>query len=249
MNRATAAAALLLLGTAALAADASTVLHRLPWRASLPGRHLAGTACWLVPGDGAWRLEIAQRSGATGDDAWSALLSRRGEGWCVLAGLDGTVYLAGWGQPLRPLSAPAASRLRLLVRLATGERTAELCRPGDPVPVAVPRFPRAWLRHQPSSGPQPAWLVRWPRSVTAGNGAEPGSRSLRDRLVGRGRGRGGAGETWRLVPLPAGGWRLTSSRLPGQLLLGTDRPVEVVYDADLIYLPDLPLADLLRELP
>lgn len=214
-----------------------------PWRFASPLADAQGTAVWVRCPDGSWRLDVALgEPGEEGTGTAEAALGRLGEGWTAVSPGDGTLVVQAWDGPLRELEPAQADRLRALLSLAESA--------GDPARAQV--APAVWRDRRGRSGPAPRtpWDVRasadairdliWPAPD------DDGSPLARD-LASRGRGRGGAGESWRCDAAADGGIRLHGLRWGATLEAGPSRrairrgdPLEVV-------LPLWPLGEVLAE--
>ncbi len=216
--------------------DGSVVgrLRSVAWEFGVWGRTYVGTACWLDGEDGRWRLEVA-----TGEGVGTARLldQSAADGWTVLAVDAGQAYLQPWRDKLETLGPERAARVLAILRLAAGGTDlAALDGLGvdvSPGPAArPPRLPWGESRNGSSTTLRLEW--------------RPGDCSdLRTILETRGRGRGGAGETWRVDDGPDGEVRIASSRRAGRLFLRPlpSRPVR--YQPDEVFVPIWTLGEVL----
>lgn len=172
--------------------------------------------------------------------AWDRLLARAGEGWTAVLGSQGAV-IGRWGEAF---TAPEpALTLRLQVLLALLEAGPDGSLAGLPVAVEAGREPPgrrgAGLGWRRAGDPSPApWRLCLPE---AGR--------LRERAQTRGRGRGGAGEVWRMAWTDAGEQprclHLRSSRTPGALTVWPTDVLGVTFAPEEAFVPFWGLAEVL----
>jgi len=208
------------------------------WRLQTPWHEAAGWAIILLTDDGCWRLDCA-----LSDPGWQAdrgdVERRQGDGWTLVGDAAGGLAQP-WRSPWRRIDRDTSLAVATLVDWWLAGDTAP---PLDPTSRRW-RLPR---EHQPLGVelPDPA-TVPFYRTGAGSRGGGSGEETvgeLRNRLITRGRGRGGAG--LRLLARRAdGALVLRSTRWPGSLRCEPVRtellrvPVEV-------FLPLWPLADVL----
>jgi hypothetical protein len=208
------------------------------WHLQTPWYEAAGWAIILLTDDGCWRLDCA-----LSDPGWQAdrgdVERRQGDGWTLVGDVAGG-FAQPWRSPWRQIGRDASLAMATLV---------DWWLAGDTAPPLGPtsrrwRQPRA---HRPLGVelPDPAAVPFYRTGAESGGGrsGEEPVAELRNRLITRGRGRGGAG--LRLLAHWAdGALVLRSTRWPGNLRCEPVRtellrvPVEA-------FLPLWPLADVL----
>lgn len=214
-------------------------LHTASWRFQAWGRSVSGLACWVSEVDGRWRLELA--TSPENDDRADtpvSLLYQIGDGWTVVSVDGAKTYVQPWRDKLE--SVPAAAAARIVALLALAEKGAG----------AVPVLESLGAHVNAGTGRRAVSCMPWTDAKIAAESlavdwSNEGGSQLRDVLEGRGRGRGGSGETWNLIFTGSGSSRLSSSRRNGVLHLegGDDWPAH--YDPEEVFVPLWPLAELL----
>ncbi len=215
-------------------------LHTAVWRFSVWGREFTGDACWLMDAVGRWRIEFAVAEAIRETrDTLVSLLDQEGQGWTVVSTDGSAAYIQPWRDKLESIPAHEANMMGALLELAVSGSgsVAALRSNGATVSDAGqyrirPRLP--WHTGVETNG---SMIVDWSGSYES---------NLKGTLEGRGRGRGGRGEIWRVDFTEPGVWKLRSSRRSGVLHVTSGHIWRAAYDPDEVFLPMWPLAELLQ---
>lgn len=244
----------------ALGAPESPVqqLHSVQWRGQVFSWQRQGMACWIEDGQGDLRCEILPTAQDASPQDLTRLLQWQGVGgWTLIAVQDGGGTRSPWYEQWQVLPPPLESWLRLLVAVLDSDwendREVDLSLVTgirEILPQGNRTLPGAFF--PASSGPPPTRRFQVPdwRAVVEvdDSGEVPLRKGLRQHLSQRGHGRGGREAILSLEKSPEhdGGLRITSSRHPGQLWLGSPRRAPVRYDPAEAFLPWYPLSRVLE---